>query len=75
MVVKTVVISGVLAALSSVPVAVPALTGTPVTLAVGPFEAVFEQYLQVDISMRGECIARDCSFMELYFGDAFSVSF
>ncbi|MBO6796483.1 hypothetical protein [Maricaulis sp.] len=71
MVVKSIVVASVLATLSAVPVAVPALTGTSVNLALGPFEATFNRHLEIDFGVRGECITRDCSFMELAFGDGF----
>lgn len=69
MVVKSAIIAGTLATISAVPLAVPAFTGTPVELAIGPFEARFEQHLRVDFGVRGECLARDCTFMELGIGD------
>lgn len=75
MVVKSIVVASVLATVSAAPVAVPAMTGTPVNLALGPFEATFKRHLEIDIGVRGECIARDCSFMELAFGDELRLIF
>ncbi len=75
MVVKSMIIASVLATISAVPVAVPAMTGTPVNVALGPFEATFNRHLQIDFGVRGECIARDCSFMELAFGDELRLVF
>ncbi|WP_417478074.1 hypothetical protein [Maricaulis sp.] len=68
MIVKPILISIALAALASMPVAVPLAAGIPVALAVGPIAVSYDRENALDVDLDMACISTECPIIELRYG-------
>lgn len=68
MIIKPVLIGVALAALASLPLAVPMAAGVPVALAVGPVAITYDRENALDLDLDIACLSTECPVIELRYG-------
>ncbi|WP_339743963.1 hypothetical protein [uncultured Maricaulis sp.] len=68
MIVKPILIGVALAALASLPLAVPMAAGVPVALAVGPVAITYDRDNALDLDFDIGCFSTECPVVELRYG-------
>ena len=68
MMIKPFLIGLALAALASLPVAIPMAAGVPVALAVGPVAVTYDHENALDLALDIACLSSECPVIELRYG-------
>ena len=67
MVLKSLALAGLAASLISLPVTLPVVAGTPVTLAVGALEISYDRRAGLDVDFKANCLLDTCPLAEVRF--------
>ena len=69
MVAKTLMVASAVCAMAGLPVALPAVSGIPVTLSLGPVDVTFDRDKWIDLDLDPDCFIETCPIAQISFGD------